>query len=307
MNPDRDAILDAHHHLWDLSRVHYPWLMAKGERRFFGNPAPIQRDYLVDEFRDTASAHGVRASVHIQVGAADGLAEARWVDSVASANPGWPAKQVAFADLASEGVESILNHLADIPSVCGIRQIVGRSPAEDAATGTNDLLASARFRDGLQMLAERALRFDLQLIPGLMESTARLLERVTDLPVALCHAGSPHDWSATGLKSWSLALRALAERPRTVCKLSGLGMFEPGWSAQTIHPIVETCLEQFGAERCMFGSNFPVDSLTGSYEDIVSAYRQLIPSDWHRQVFWDTAAEFYDIGGTVPEPTVAAL
>ncbi len=306
MNHDSDAVLDAHHHLWDLSRVHYPWLMAKGERRFFGDPTPIQRDYLVDEFRDTASEHGVRASVHIQVGAADGLAEARWVDAVAAANPGWPATQIAFADLASDGVESALDQLAAIPSVCGIRQIVGRSPAEDAATGTNDLLANPRFLDGLRLLAERKLRFDLQLIPSLIETTARLLERIPDLPVALCHAGSPYDRSIQGLKSWSDSLRSLSERPRTVCKLSGLGMFEPGWSAQSIRPIVETCLEQFGPERCMFGSNFPVDSLTGSYGDIVSAYRQLVPADCHLQVFWDTAAAFYGIGGAAREPAAAA-
>jgi len=59
------ARIDAHHHLWDLSAVHYPWLMARGEVRFFGDPAPIQRDYLIDEFRADASAHGFSASVHI--------------------------------------------------------------------------------------------------------------------------------------------------------------------------------------------------------------------------------------------------
>ena len=56
--------IDAHHHLWDLEAVHYPWLMAKGEVRFFGDPAPIQRNYLLDEFRQDASQHGISGSVH---------------------------------------------------------------------------------------------------------------------------------------------------------------------------------------------------------------------------------------------------
>lgn len=88
--------IDAHHHLWDLQVVHYPWLMAHGVERFFGDPAPIQRDYLPGEFRAEAGAEGVAASVHIQVGAEDSLAEARWVQSVAEAAPDWPLAQVAF-------------------------------------------------------------------------------------------------------------------------------------------------------------------------------------------------------------------
>ncbi len=69
-------MIDCHHHMWDLSAVCYPWLMAKGESRFFGDPTAIQRDYLVDEFREEASASGFAASVHIQVGAADPLGRA---------------------------------------------------------------------------------------------------------------------------------------------------------------------------------------------------------------------------------------
>ena len=75
--------IDAHHHLWDLSAVHYPWLSEKGIVRFFGDPSSIQRDYLLPEFRADAEAMGFGASVHIQVGAADPWAEARWVHSVA--------------------------------------------------------------------------------------------------------------------------------------------------------------------------------------------------------------------------------
>ncbi len=85
-------MIDAHHHLWNLSSVHYPWLMARGVERFFGDPTPIQRNYLIDEFRAEATAQGITASVHIQVGAEDSMAEAQWVLSVAAANPVWPMK-----------------------------------------------------------------------------------------------------------------------------------------------------------------------------------------------------------------------
>ena len=161
-------MIDAHHHLWDLSAVHYPWLMARGVERFFGDPTPIQRNYLIDEFRSEASVQGIAASVHIQVGAEDGMAEARWVQAVADANPDWPLKQVVFVDLTADDLDARLDAFQELPSVVGVRQIVGRALGEDAETGTNTLLDNPAFVAGLQNAGERELSFDLQLIPELM-------------------------------------------------------------------------------------------------------------------------------------------
>jgi len=288
-------LIDAHHHLWDLQAVQYPWLMERGAVRFFGDPAPIQRDYLLPELRTDAAPHGIAGSVHIQVGAAEGLAEARWVDAVARANPDWPMVQVAFCDLTSGTREADLDALQALPSLRGIRQIVGRAPGEDAATGTNALLADPAFAEGLRTLAARGLRFDLQLIPELMPDTAALLAQVPDLPVALCHAGSPHDRSQSGLADWAARLRQLADLPQVHCKLSGLGMFEHGWTADSLAPIVTTVLETFGAERVMWGSNFPVDSLTSDYDRLFTTLRHLVPVKMHDAVFGETARRFYDL------------
>ena len=285
--------VDAHHHLWDLKAVHYPWLMARGERRFFGDPAPIQRDYSVSEFANTAVANGIGASVHIQVGADDPMREARWVQEVAEDNPSWPAAQVAFCDLTGRDATANLEALTRLPTVKGIRQIVGRSSEEDFATGTNRLLDDPNFLAGLRKVAELRLSFDLQLIPELMQQTASLLSRVEQLPVALCHCGSPSDWSREGLKSWEQSMLHLARLPQVSCKLSGLGMFNEGWTMDEVRQILETCTELFGADRCMFGSNFPVDSLRSSYEEIVSVVSDVIPAADQEKIFGNNAARFY--------------
>ena len=287
--------IDAHHHLWDLEAVHYPWLMARGVERFFGDPTPIQRNYLLPEFRSDAAPCGIRASVHIQVGAENGLDEARWVQSVADANPDWPMAQVVFCDLTSADLPAQLGRFQTLPTVRGLRQIVGRAPGEDAQTGTNTLLDDPRFLAGLQEAGRRGLSFDLQLIPELMEKTAQILAQAPDTRVALCHAGSPHDRSAAGLKDWAQRLRALSDLPHVSCKLSGLGMFDHNWTPGTIRPIVQVCLEQFEPDRVMFGSNFPVDKLYGDYTTLAQAYRDLVPAEAHSAVFRDTAARFYDL------------
>ena len=286
-------MIDAHHHLWDLSAVSYPWLMAEGVERFFGDPTPIQRDYLISEFRAAASAEGVRGSVHIQVGAEDPLAEARWVQAVADASPDWPMVQVAFCDLTAADLPEQLDALQALPSLRGVRQIVGRAPGEDAVTGTNDLLTDPAFAAGLRKAGQRGLSFDLQLIPELMANTARVLEAAPDTQVALCHAGSPHNRSPRGLSEWARDLKALSVLPQVTCKLSGLGMFDHHWTVESIRGIVETCLEQFGPDHVMFGSNFPVDKLYSDYATLMHAYRDLVPGDMQGAVFHQTAARFY--------------
>ncbi|MYH57355.1 MAG: amidohydrolase family protein [Boseongicola sp. SB0675_bin_26] len=283
--------IDAHHHLWDLSAVHYPWLMARGVRRFFGDPGPIQRNYLLEEFR--AAARGFEASVHIQVGAEDAFAEASWVQDVADANPEWSMAQVVFADLASERLGEELDRMQELPTVRGVRQIVGRAPEEDRATGTNDLLDDPRFVEGLREVGRRGLSFDLQIVPELYGAMADVLSDVPGTRVALCHAGSPHDRSPDGLKAWARDLGRLSGLSQVSVKLSGLGMFEHDWTRDSVRPVVEACLGQFGMTRCMFGSNFPVDSLYSDYGAIVEAYETLVPGEAHLAVFGDTAAAFY--------------
>ncbi len=287
--------IDAHHHLWDLSAVHYPWLMDRGASRFFGNPEPIQRDYLIGEFRADAEAHGFGGSVHIQVGAEDGFAEAKWVQGVADSNPDWPMVQVVFRDLTSDGLDDALDRYQNLSTVRGVRQILGRAPGEDVRTGTNALLTDPRFARGLRVLGDRGLSFDLQLIPELMERTARILERAPKTRVALCHAGSPHDRTVDGLRDWSARLRSLSELPHVVCKLSGLGMFDHNWTRDSIEAIVTEVLERFGPDRVMFGSNFPVDSLSSDYATLVAVYEELLPENVKDAVFGTNAAAFYGL------------
>ena len=180
------------------------------------------------------------------------MAEARWVDRVAHAKPEWPMVQVAFCDLVASDREDQLDQFQALASVVGVRQIVGRSPEEDAKNGTNALIADPEFKAGLQSLASRGLSFDLQLIPELMEPMGKVLAQVPDLQVVLCHAGSPYDRSPDGIAKWAAGLAQLSALPNIACKLSGLGMFDHDWSAETVRPIADVVMEQFDQiEYCL--------------------------------------------------------
>jgi predicted TIM-barrel fold metal-dependent hydrolase len=289
------AIVDAHHHLWSLSSVTYPWLMAKGQRRFFGDPAAIQKDYLPADFLDDHAGAAVEASVHVQVGAAPGqeLAETSWLDGQAG-QTGFPTAIVAFADVSSPRIlEALAAQVETSSKVRGIRQIVSRHTAEDGAEEGAALLASPAFLSGLRQLARLGLSFDLQLTPPLLQQAAEVFGKVEELPVALCHVGSPWDQSPEGLRSWRKGLAAFAALPRSAVKLSGFGMFDPHWTGASLKPLVEAALEAFGPTRTMWGSNFPVDKLYRSYRDVLAAVMSLVPEAQREDVFNGTARRFY--------------
>lgn len=300
-------VVDAHHHLWQLDAVPYPWLLERGAKRFFGDPTPIQRDYRAEHLAADAAGLDLRASVHVQVGAAPGhaLAETDWLVAEAArpGAPGFPHAAVAFCDLSSPGAPAELEAQASRPLVRGIRQIVGRSAAEDARTGSGGLLADPTWRANLARLPALGLSFDLQANPWQLLDCARVLERVPDLRVALVHCGSPwgFPWrdDPGAATQWREGIAALAALPRVCVKLSGLAMFNHGWTVEDIRPVVEVLVEAFGPRRVMVGSNFPVDGLHKPYRAVMEGYAEALASllgrDGLGAAFGANAARFYRI------------
>ncbi|MEM1144027.1 MAG: amidohydrolase family protein [Pseudomonadota bacterium] len=286
--------VDAHHHLWDLAACRYPWLMARGDKRFFGDPTPIQRDYLPADFLGESKRSKPTRSVHIQVGVAieDEVRETNWLSSLGD----FPHAIVASTDLTGPNRDRLLEQHGAFPKVRGIRQILGRHPLEDQKHKSDQLIDNDKFRSGLQELVRRDLSFDLQLIPQQMIRVAELLSDLPALRVALCHCGSPWEQTGEGLRLWQAGLARLAELPNVVCKISGLGMFNPEWSGAAFKPIIHEVIDRFGPQRVMCGSNFPVDKLYASYDRLWDAYKLSLSrysAEEQRQMLAATATDFY--------------
>ena len=298
--PDRPVkIIDAHHHLWDLDDIKHTWLAEKDVVRFFGDPAPIQKNYHVPEFKIDHGDLPIVGSVHVQCGVAleHNVKETEFVQGQHDAY-GMANAIIAFCDLTSSGAQAELDQQQVFKNLRGVRQIVGRSAEEDAKLGTNTLLENPAFRDGLKSLIERELSFDLQLTPPLLRASAKLFKSIEDVPLALCHAGSPSDLSRDGLKTWEADLRGLAEHGNMICKISGLGMFDQNWTVESFRERVLRTIDVFGPSRIAFGSNFPVDKLYASYVDTFSAFLTLtqgFSTSERDDMFYNTAKDFYRI------------
>jgi predicted TIM-barrel fold metal-dependent hydrolase len=296
-------VIDAHHHLCQLSTASYPWLEGPRVRRYHGDDFPLRRDYLLPYYRADAGelgALGARlvASVHVENGAADPMKEGRWIDAIISES-GIPTVQVVKVDLAATTARDQLAEQAMLPSVRGVRDILNWHP-DPCYTHRDraDLMTDPAWLHGFTALAELGLSFDLQVFPEQLAQAAALAADHGDIPIVLDHAGMPIDRSTEGLNRWKQQLTAVANEPNTTVKISALGTNDHSWTLDSIRRIVLETIEVFGPARCMFASNFPVDGLYSTFGGLYRAFDAITAEFSHEErltLFAGTARRFYRI------------
>ena len=284
-------IVDAHHHFWDLSRDSYPWLTEAGRIPFrYGDYAAIRRDYLPDGFLSDSGQFDVVGSVHIEAewDPSDPVGETQWLSQVRAAH-GLPSVCVAQAWLHRDDVEAVLSRQSAFPFVRGIRH----KPPDPPGFMDGD-----SWRRGYGLLARYGLTFDLQTPWTRLEEAARLARDFPDIQIILNHTGLPADRSEDGLEGWRAALRAFAAQPNTALKISGIGLPGAAWTVGANRGVVLDAIEIFGVDRCMFASNFPVDSLVGTYAQIFGGFLEITEAfgrNEREKLFHDNAVRYYRI------------
>jgi predicted TIM-barrel fold metal-dependent hydrolase len=159
-------------------------------------------------------------------------------------------------------------------------------------------MSDPKWRAGFAALARNRLRFDLQTPWWHLGEAAGLARDFPATQIVLNHTGLPADRSAEGIAGWRAAMATLAQCPNAAVKISGIGVPGRPWTAEANRAIVLTTIELFGAERCMFASNFPVDGLCATFDAIFSGFRTIVrdfPADEQRKLFHDNAMRIYGI------------
>jgi predicted TIM-barrel fold metal-dependent hydrolase len=290
--------IDAHHHIWRLADL--PWLSGPQVPRIFGPYQPICRDYPISEYRSDTAGCDIVKSIYIQTNwpAGRSLDEARWVQSVAD-ETGWPHANVAHADLADPDAGSLLKRLADLPATRGIRQqLHWHENPQYRFAPRPDVMKDADWRRGLARLADLGLLFELQIFASQMTDGATLARGFPDTVFVLEHAGMLEDMSPAGWQVWRAGMAALAQCRNVNVKLSGFGTFVHACRDDVIGPIVKETVTLFGADRCLFGSNFPIEKLWTDYGTLYRTFRNAIAhlSDAEQAaILHDTAARLYRI------------
>lgn len=295
-------IVDPHFHIWDLAAHRYPWLDNLGTKGLNADYRAICKTYLMQDYRGESTRFEVVKSVHVQaeIDPADPVAETAWLQGMVNdpASRGMPNGIVAFCDLADANAAAVLEANAGFGNLRGIRHLLNTSPDPRLAFTPTDWLNDPAWVAGYALLGKYGLSFDLQIYPHQMADAARLARAHPQTLMILNHTGMPHDASPAGVAKWRQGMRSLANCDNIAVKISGLGMMNHHWTTDSIRPFVLDTIEIFGTSRACFASNFPVDRLYSSFDDLWQAFVDITadasPYD-QNQLFRTTAETLYRI------------
>jgi predicted TIM-barrel fold metal-dependent hydrolase len=284
--PDPLPIVDTHQHLWDLRRFRLPWI-KQGD--------PLDRSYLMSDYLEATAGLNVVKTVYMEVDVdpAQQEAEAEYVIGLCARADNPMVAAVISGRPASDSFAPYIRRFRDSAYVKGVRQVLH---GEGTPPG---YCLREKFVQGIRLLGELGMSFDLCLRPAELADGAKLVGACPDTRFILDHCGNG-DVQARDRSQWRRDLVALARRPNVVCKVSGIvASAKPGeWTADDLAPLVNHTLEAFGPERVMFGGDWPVCTKAATYRQWVEALRAIVrsrPEEERRKLFHDNAVRVYGL------------
>ena len=295
-------IVDSHHHtIWDCE-ANYPWMSAPMRPMIFGDDwSAMKQEYPIEAFIADSASHNVTQSVHVQANfdmtrPAD---ETKGLQGFADQH-GFPHGIVAYADLTDSDVGKTLASHLEFANTRGIRQQVYWHNENEywRFVDQPDFCLSNAFRRGLSALAEHDLTFDWQGFDSQFDALAELAKAHSGVRFCLVHAGMLTGLDTSTVNAWSEALQQLVPRDNVFIKVSGLNTFSRQLDEPLMTHVTGVVLDMFGADRCFFGSNFPVERMWTSFEDYTAAQKRAMAGRSEAEnvkFFHDTAKAFYRI------------
>jgi predicted TIM-barrel fold metal-dependent hydrolase len=261
--------VDTHFHLHDLKRpeLRYSWLERDAVHGFLGNIDALKaQHYWIEDYLAETRFANVKKAVHVQaaLGTPDPVNETKWLQAFAD-KTGFPQGIVAECHLAHADAEATLERHMQYANVRGVRDF-----------GDGRYLVDAAWRSGFKFLARHNLVSCIDTRIQHFDDLLDLAAKFPDVVICVDHCAIPEARDAAYYKRWAAALRKLAEAENVVMKISGLGMMDRLWIVDSLRPWVIGCIEAFGVDRVVFGTNWPVDRMFSSYPDVVNAYAEII-------------------------------
>lgn len=272
--------IDSHQHFWRYSAADYPWMQEGWS---------IRRNYLPEDLAPELRACGLDGCIAVQ--ARQTLNETRWLLELADTSPIIKGV-VGWADLRAPEVEEQLAQFATNPKLAGVRHVVQDEP-DDA------FMLRADFQRGIAKLRTFSLTYDMLIYPRQLSAAIELARAFPEQPFVLDHLAKPFIRDGV-ISPWREQLQELAASPNVMCKVSGLVTEArwQGWQPADFRPYLDAAFEAFGPDRLMYGSDWPVTLLAGSYTQVFALARDYVASlgsETEEKFFGLNAARFYDL------------
>jgi predicted TIM-barrel fold metal-dependent hydrolase len=290
------ALIDTHHHFLDPRAHYYSWLDPAAPAHRYGDHSSLNRPYLPEDYRRDTAGVDLLGSVHVEAewDPKDPVGEMRFIASLREQS-GLPSVAVGQAWLHQPDAAGTLEQLADFDFVRGVRQKPRANPAPGGPPGG---MTDAAWLKGYARLEPLGLHYELQTPWWHLHEAVRVAAGHPRTRIVINHAGMPSDRSEEGLRAWRTALAGMAAQPNVAIKISGIGEAGYQWRLDANRRVVLEVIDLFGVDRCMFGSNYPVDSLCASYQAIFEGFAACVAdfsAQERAQLFVENARRIYRI------------
>lgn len=271
--------IDTHQHYWLYNPQEHVWMTDA--------MSSLKHDFLPDDLAHLLRQTGLQATIAVQ--ARQNLQETEWLLSLADQNP-FIAGVVGWVDLRSSQIKAQLEKYSCHPKLVGVRHVVHDEPDDN-------FMLQPEFLRGLSLLADFNLVYDLLLFPRHLPVAIEVVRRFPNQCFVLDHIAKPAI-KERRLEPWAADLHALGRFPNVSCKISGMVTEAAwhGWQTADFRPYLDVVFESFGEDRLMFGSDWPVCTLSADYAEVVSilsAYMQGLSSDVQAKIWGLNAARTY--------------
>ena len=300
MNLESQKIIDTHHHLWDPTNGKYDWLIADGHDVF-------NKVYLHKDFEQDIANLNLIKSVHVQaeINLSETIYETQWLQDFYNTQSlqdrKLPNAIIGFTDFLDIKAEQTLQAHLKYSNFRGIRQILNFDKNNKNVSHTSiDYLKTDLWIKNFALLKKYDLLFDLSILLNQTEDAENLIKNYDSTLFIINHTLSPFDITNENINLWLDKIKILSKYENVAIKLSGFGEFNSNWTSESIKPLILYSIENFGVNRCMFGTNFPVDKFlsNASYEDYWKAYLKItqdFSKDEINNLFYKNAEKFYKI------------
>lgn len=297
-------VIDAHIHLWDLSLDRHPWLRPRDTSvQAVAGMDRIRRDFVEADYVGAAAGQNIVASVHVEAlwDASDPVGETEWLDTLDKSR-GVAVRYTAAAPLGTPRAQGILERQAAHGRVVGIRDILSFHPTEPEKSfaGRGDKARDPAWRRDVARLAGFGLVLELMMYPYQLDAVLDIARGFPDLRILVNHCASPIDRDGEGMRRWRDAVRLLGREPNVIVKVSNPWGYDPEPTDESTRAVVLHCIDCFGTDRTIFGSDWPVARVKIELADIYDAYRRIVarmtPAE-QRALFHDNAKRVYRIDG----------
>jgi len=293
-------IIDAHHHFWDLSLNKNPWLNSKKQIPFrYGNYASICKNFLISDYKKISKNHNIVKTVHMETewDQNDPVGETKWLHKLFD-ETGFPNAIVGQAWFNRSDIDQVLQGHKQFPLIRSIRHKPKTSSSPDSKNiSIKGTLSDPLFRQGYSLLKKYKLHYDLQIPWWHLDEATKLAMDFPDTLIILNHTGLPSDRSKNGLNKWKNNLEQFAKQPNTVLKISGICVPNQKWTISLNKQIILDAINIFGYNRCMFASNFPVDGVLATFDEIYNGFKEItlgMKEDQIKCLFHDNAIKYYN-------------